>query len=159
MVRDGVNGLLFEPGSPDALATVLRRVIDEPALLAALRAGIRPVMTIDEDAAQLVALYKAERLRPDPSTGSGSPRAASRGERHAESQTPRELQGRREQCAVECPRPEVSERPFAVAAIVLNYRTPEQTWLAVRSLQPSPTIDRIIVVDNGSNDGSESELL
>ncbi|PYR55304.1 MAG: glycosyl transferase family 1, partial [Acidobacteria bacterium] len=57
MVRDGVNGLLFEPGSPDALATVLRRVIDEPALLAALRAGIRPVMTIDEDAAQLVALY------------------------------------------------------------------------------------------------------
>ena len=69
----GVNGLLFEPASPDALATVLRRVIDEPALLAALRAGIRPVMTIDEDAAQLVALYKAERLRPDPSTGSGSP--------------------------------------------------------------------------------------
>ena len=143
MVRDGVNGLLFEPGSPDALATVLRRVIDEPALLAALRAGIRPVMTIDEDAAQLVALYKAERLRP---------------ERDAESPAPRELQGRREQCAVECPRPEVSDRPFAVAAIVLNYRTPEQTWLAVRSLQPSPTIDRIIVVDNGSNDGSESEL-
>ena len=39
----------------------------------------------------------------------------------------------------------------SVAAVVLNYNTPDQTWLAVRSLQTSFTPpDRIFVVDNGS---------
>jgi GT2 family glycosyltransferase len=39
--------------------------------------------------------------------------------------------------------------------VVLNYRTPEQTWLAVRSLQTSLTRpSAVIVVDNGSGDGS-----
>jgi GT2 family glycosyltransferase len=42
-----------------------------------------------------------------------------------------------------------------VAAIVLNYRTPEQSILAVRSLQSSNDVPgHIIVVDNGSADGS-----
>ncbi len=46
-----------------------------------------------------------------------------------------------------------------VAAVVLNYRTPDQTWLAVRSLQTSLTPpDRIIVVDNGSADASSASL-
>lgn len=46
-----------------------------------------------------------------------------------------------------------------LAAVVLNYRTADQTWLAVRSLQTSflPP-HRIIVVDNASNDGSVARL-
>jgi len=39
--------------------------------------------------------------------------------------------------------------------IVLNYQTPDQTWLAVRSLQTSDeSLDEILVVDNGSRDRS-----
>jgi GT2 family glycosyltransferase/glycosyltransferase involved in cell wall biosynthesis len=54
------------------------------------------------------------------------------------------------------PRPSTTS---SVAAVVLNYRTPEQTWLAVRSLQASfRPPDRILVVDNASGDGS-AELL
>jgi GT2 family glycosyltransferase len=46
-----------------------------------------------------------------------------------------------------------------VTAIVLNYRTPEQTWLAVRSLQTSfAPPGSILVVDNGSSDGSADAM-
>ena len=60
------------------------------------------------------------------------------------------------------PRPPVSRGPAGhadVAAVVLNYRTPHQTWLAVRSLQTSfAPPSRIFVVDNGSGDGSAASL-
>ncbi len=47
----------------------------------------------------------------------------------------------------------------SVAAVVLNYRTPDQTWLAVRSLQASfAPPARIVVVDNGSGDASVPRL-
>jgi GT2 family glycosyltransferase/glycosyltransferase involved in cell wall biosynthesis len=46
-----------------------------------------------------------------------------------------------------------------VAAVVLNYRTSEQTWLAARMLETSATRPRrIVVVDNGSGDGSAERL-
>jgi GT2 family glycosyltransferase len=46
-----------------------------------------------------------------------------------------------------------------IAAVILNYRTPEQTWLAARSLQTSRQPPRdIIVVDNASADGSAERL-
>ena len=60
-VRDGVSGLLFAPGDVGDLVSVLRRTIDEPDLLARLRAGIPPVTTIADHAAQLEALYAAVR--------------------------------------------------------------------------------------------------
>jgi GT2 family glycosyltransferase/glycosyltransferase involved in cell wall biosynthesis len=56
-------------------------------------------------------------------------------------------------------RPGMSKSDDNVAAVVLNYRTPAQTWLAVRSLQASfrPPA-RVIVTDNGSADGSDAWL-
>jgi GT2 family glycosyltransferase len=42
---------------------------------------------------------------------------------------------------------------------VLNYRTPEQTWLAARSLQTGDAAPhRVVVVDNASGDGSAEWL-
>ena len=62
-MQDGVNGLLFPGGDSQALATQLKRLIDDPKLLETLRAGIAPVRTIAEDAAALIALYR-EHLPP-----------------------------------------------------------------------------------------------
>jgi GT2 family glycosyltransferase/glycosyltransferase involved in cell wall biosynthesis len=43
----------------------------------------------------------------------------------------------------------------SIGAVVLNYRTPEQTWLAARALQTSTIVPNpIVIVDNGSADGS-----
>ena len=54
-------------------------------------------------------------------------------------------------------RPQSAAGP--VHAVVLNYGTPHQTWLAVRSLQTSFTPpSSIVVVDNGSPDDSVAVL-
>jgi GT2 family glycosyltransferase len=46
-----------------------------------------------------------------------------------------------------------------IAAVVVNYRTPAKTLRAVRSLEISHrTCDHIIIVENGSGDGSEIAL-
>jgi glycogen synthase len=42
VVRDGENGLLVPPGDPDALATAMRRLLDEDGLRARLAAGAKP---------------------------------------------------------------------------------------------------------------------
>jgi GT2 family glycosyltransferase len=58
-------------------------------------------------------------------------------------------------------RARVSSRPAAarLAAVVLNYRTPDETLLTVQSLQRSERRpDDMIVVDNGSEDGSEERI-
>jgi glycosyltransferase involved in cell wall biosynthesis len=39
VLTDGVNGLLVPPGSPDALAAAIRRVLDDPTLAESLTAG------------------------------------------------------------------------------------------------------------------------
>jgi len=45
-----------------------------------------------------------------------------------------------------------------IAAVVLNYRTTDDTILAVRSLQAADVAVRVIVVDNGSGDASLPRL-
>jgi len=46
-----------------------------------------------------------------------------------------------------------------IAAVILNYRTPDDTLLAVRSLQASRRpIEKVIVVDNGGDDECEKAL-
>ena len=60
-VRHGLDGLLFPPGDAASLREVLRRLIEEPAILKCLRANIRPVKSMAEHAKEIEALY--ERLR------------------------------------------------------------------------------------------------
>jgi glycosyltransferase involved in cell wall biosynthesis len=57
MVRHGVSGLLFKPGSVESLRSTLLRFVEEEELLSGLRRGLPPMMTIDEDAAQLRVIY------------------------------------------------------------------------------------------------------
>lgn len=56
-VQPGVNGLLFERGHLAGLTHQLRRVIDEPGLLARLRAGIPRVKSIEEAAEEMLRIY------------------------------------------------------------------------------------------------------
>jgi len=58
LVRDGENGLLFTPGDPGSLAHQLQRLLDEPQLLPALRAGIRPVKRVTQEIDELEAIYQ-----------------------------------------------------------------------------------------------------
>jgi len=56
-VRDGQGGLLFRPGSVQGLLRVLRRTIEEPGLLAQLRAGLPRVAPIAEHAKRIEEIY------------------------------------------------------------------------------------------------------
>ena len=58
MVADGRNGLLFAAGDVDDLARTLTRLLDEPGLLDALRAGIPAVRSIEEDVRFARSLYQ-----------------------------------------------------------------------------------------------------
>jgi glycosyltransferase involved in cell wall biosynthesis len=58
VVRDGENGLLFDPDDENSLTDCLRRIMADPGLLARLRAGIRPPRTVADDAAGLRSLYE-----------------------------------------------------------------------------------------------------
>jgi len=138
MVRDGIDGLLFTAGDPRALAAALRRLADDRTLLATLRAGIVCPMSIEEDAASLRAVYGQL-------TSTHTPRASS---------------ARIPDPGLRIPVGESSRRELTNAsAVVLNYRTPEQTWLAVRSRQTSRTRPfEIFIVDNASGDGSAGRL-
>ena len=134
MVRHDQDGLLFDPGSAPALAAQIRRLLDEPALLAHLQRHVRPPMSIQDDARRLRKRYEQLLWTPD-----GEPRAPKRTLSSAR------LRSR-------------STSSEAVAAVVLNYRTPDQTWLATRSLQASTVDTQVWVVDNGSADGSLQRL-
>ena len=118
LVEDGRNGLLFSAGDSADLRRVLTRLLDEPALLATLRAGLPRVRTIDEDAAWTQSVY--------------------------------------EEVLANRPRQSASAVRPSIAAVVLNYDTPDDTLLALRSLQASRRpIDHLYVVDNGPGDACE----
>jgi glycosyltransferase involved in cell wall biosynthesis len=57
IVRDGENGLLFEAGSVAALGKILRKVIERPDLLDALRKKPPRVRTLDENLDDFESLY------------------------------------------------------------------------------------------------------
>ncbi|HEX6974208.1 MAG TPA: glycosyltransferase [Vicinamibacterales bacterium] len=126
MVRDGVDGRLFPTGDAAALAAILRHLGEDRSELERLRVGIRPPMSIEQDAANCRAVYTSLVTRES-----------------------------RQSISVAASTPGRTR----IAAVVLNYRTPEQTCLAVRALQTSvERLDEIIVVDNGSGDRSPEHL-
>ena len=119
------------PGTLRALAAQLRRLQSEPGLFERLRSGIAAPAAIEQDAAALRSLYS--RLISSPKKRGVTVAAPSLHASRVDART--------------------------VTAVVLNYRTPDQTWLAVRSLQTSlPPPGSILVVDNGSSDGSADGL-
>ncbi|MBP7570936.1 MAG: glycosyltransferase [Acidobacteria bacterium] len=123
-ISDGRDGLLFEPGNASDLRRVLARLLDEQGLLDRLRAGARPVRSIEDDAAWTAEVYEE-------ACDQGR---ASRGVRRN-------------------PAGNASARA-RIGAVVLNYRAPDDTLLAARSLEASHRpVEPIIVVDN-DGDGS-----
>ncbi|MCS6881924.1 MAG: glycosyltransferase family 4 protein [Oscillochloridaceae bacterium] len=58
LVRDGVDGLHFQPGDADDLARQIQRLRDDPGLLERLRAGVRPPPSIDDEMAELMQAYR-----------------------------------------------------------------------------------------------------
>jgi glycosyltransferase involved in cell wall biosynthesis len=61
VVKHEENGMLFELEDAEGLAKQLRRLGGESGLLERLRAGIGPVKTVEENAAELEALYEGLR--------------------------------------------------------------------------------------------------
>jgi len=58
LVCDAENGLLFVPDDADDLARQLRRLLDDPRLLPALRAGIGPVKSVAQEMDELEEIYR-----------------------------------------------------------------------------------------------------
>jgi glycosyltransferase involved in cell wall biosynthesis len=58
-VRHEVDGLTFRPGDAAALAETMERALHEPALWDNLVAGIRPRRTLEECAAEHLAVYRS----------------------------------------------------------------------------------------------------
>jgi glycosyltransferase involved in cell wall biosynthesis len=58
VVRDGVDGLLVPPHDVDAWTSALQRLVDEPALLERLRAGVRAPMDLRAHVRLLTDLYQ-----------------------------------------------------------------------------------------------------
>ena len=57
LVRDGWNGWLVDPGSPEALAARLRAIVDDPLVLRLAAARLPPVKSIEADAAAWECRY------------------------------------------------------------------------------------------------------
>lgn len=57
LVKDGVNGLLFEPGDVQDLKKKIEYVIDNPALLDKLRQDMPVVKGIEENAGEMEEIY------------------------------------------------------------------------------------------------------
>lgn len=63
IIKDGENGLLFDPGNYKELANKIQLVINNPEIIKTLRSNIKPVQTIDEDVERLEEIYKETLLR------------------------------------------------------------------------------------------------
>ena len=74
LVTGGRAGWLFPPGDAVALRRLMQGIVADPGQLAAVREGILPVKTIEEQATELEALYETLRAR----TAGGSAGAVSR---------------------------------------------------------------------------------
>ncbi len=57
-VRHEIDGLIIPPNDPKALASAMRKLIDDPARLEALARNIRPVRTLAQHVDDLESLYR-----------------------------------------------------------------------------------------------------
>lgn len=57
LVQHGKNGLLFKPGDSIDLARQIKRLLDEPELLASLVAGIEPIKNLAQEMDELEVIY------------------------------------------------------------------------------------------------------
>jgi len=68
LIEEGVSGITYEAFSPDALAEVLQRLVDDPGLAARIAAAAPEVKSIDEDAREweerYLGLVGARAVRP-----------------------------------------------------------------------------------------------
>ena len=113
------SGLLFNPNDPADLHRSLNRLLTEPELLPSLRRGLPAARLIDTDVAFTRSLYTD----------------------HLTKQIGRRITTPDEGTS--------GNAPPRVAAVVLNFESPDQTVLTVRSLLTSTrTLDPLIVVDN-----------
>ncbi|MEQ1729815.1 MAG: glycosyltransferase, partial [Vicinamibacterales bacterium] len=149
LVHHDENGLLFPAGDADALHAALMRLVSEPACLATLGAHGTAVRTIEDDARAMRANYEAAREHADLKVGSYVHRdTGSDVHQDAGSDVQADLKvgSYVQQDAGSDTHHGGSAR---VHALVLNYRTPEQTLLAVRSLLASThALTSVMVVDN-----------
>ena len=67
-IKDGVNGLLFEPGDVGGLRAALKRLVASPDLLDALHRGAREsvVRSLDDDVEATERLYRSLTIRDRP---------------------------------------------------------------------------------------------
>ncbi|OFW32909.1 MAG: hypothetical protein A3G76_14120 [Acidobacteria bacterium RIFCSPLOWO2_12_FULL_65_11] len=151
VVEEGRHGLLFDAGDAEDLARTLTRLLREPDLLETLRRGIPAVRTIEDDVRFSRDLYQVHlaRISQRSSVRLQADRAPVRLKPDTTYYAPRAEAGLRS----------VSASSERMAAVVLNYRTPDDTLLAVRSLLASKRpLDEVIVVDNDKA-GSAREAL
>ncbi len=58
LVHDGENGLIYEPGNADELASQMMRLLKEPDLLPLLREGLNSVKSVSQEIDELEAIYQ-----------------------------------------------------------------------------------------------------
>lgn len=59
LVRDGIDGLLFEPGNSQELATILHNIVRDRSLLQTLKQNVCPPRTMKHVAQDTLTLYQA----------------------------------------------------------------------------------------------------
>ena len=130
IIQHGKNGLLFPPGDASALRRQVTRLLSRPGLSQRLRQGISPVKTLAAEARQLLDIYRSL-LSPRPS-------------RQAE--------------AVEVPA--LLPRRVTASIIIPTFNNLDLTRQCLESIKTytEPGEYEVIVVDNGSSDGTPSYL-
>jgi glycosyltransferase involved in cell wall biosynthesis len=58
LVRDGIDGLLFEPGNSRELAAIIKRIAKDRDLIQKLRINVKPPKTMGDVAKDTLALYE-----------------------------------------------------------------------------------------------------
>jgi glycosyltransferase involved in cell wall biosynthesis len=58
LIDHGVNGLLYDPGSDEALAAALARILDDPSQLDRWRTAAPAMKSIDDDAEEWIRIYQ-----------------------------------------------------------------------------------------------------